>query len=457
MTALQLSAKIKSKEISVVQAVKPYLDLAETNAHNAFVRFDAQQKQRALERAEAVQNRINAGELADSPLAGVPVALKDNISVLGEETTACSKMLGGFKPVFNATVVEKLERAGLVLTAKTNMDEFAVGTTGESSVYGAVLNPRDKSRTTGGSSSGSAAAVASGEVPLSLGSDTGGSIRLPAAYCGAVAIKPTYGSVSRHGLFALASSMEQIGTVASNVDDAAALLAVISGADEFDGTCVIPSPLDFSANREKPQNLQGVKIACIAEVPETAKTALKSAGAQLTEIALPLREYLLPTYFVIACAETASNFARYDGLKFGYRSPNAKSLNEIYRLSRTEGFGDAVKLRIMFGSMITSGNYYDKYFAQALKVRGMIKREYDRILSEYDAVLTPVSPQTAPKIGETTAEVNETDIFLVAANLAGLPAVALPYGECGLQLIGGAFRDSDIVHIARICEQEVKS
>lgn len=460
MTALQLSAQLRAKSRSVVEAVTPAFDAAQRNEWGAFLRFDAEYKTRVLERAASVQSRLDAGELSGSPLAGVPIVIKDNISVAGEECSACSRMLAGYKPVFSATVIERLEKAGLVIVGRANMDEFAVGTTGESSVHGGVTNPHNSAHVAGGSSSGSAVAVASGAVPLALGSDSGGSIRLPAAYCGAVAIKPSYGGVSRNGLFALASSMEQVGTIAANVDDALALLEIISGADNRDGTCVAQEPLAFA---DRKQDLKGVKLAVIAEVSDDIRDALKSAGAELAEIALPMREVLLPTYFIIACAEMASNFARYDGLKYGQRSPQAQALGEIYRLSRAEGFGRAVKTRLMFGTLITTSDYYDSYFRQALKVRGLIKREYDKLLSEYDAIVTPTAAAVAPKLGETPGgKVNECDIFTVFANLGGYPAVTLPCGvgegglPLGLQLVGGAFKDAQLGAIARVCEPIVR-
>ena len=464
-SALELSTAIKEKRLSAVEAVNTYIDLIEKTdkQFNAFLTIA---KDQALARAKDIQARINAGAEI-SPLAGVPIAVKDNISTMGIKTTCASRILEGYTPVFNATVVEKLERAGMIVIGKLNMDEFAMGGSSETSVFGAVHNPWDISRVSGGSSGGSAAAVASGEVLLSLGSDTGGSIRQPCAFCGVTGIKPTYGSVSRYGLIAYASSLDQIGPIGRNIDDCAALLSIISGPDDKDSTCVIKKPLDFT----KTQNLDGVRIglpknyfACgidedVKNTVLAAAQELKSAGAQIEEFEMPLMDYMVPAYYIIACAEASSNISRYDGLKYGYRSANAKTLSEVYRLSRSEGFGLEVKRRIMLGSFVLSSGYYDAYYKKALQVRALIKDAYAQLFKRFDMLISPVAPTTAYKIGENIDDPLKMymgDIYTVSVNLAGLPAASLPCGfdrqglPIGFQLIGDTFSEEKLVNAARI-------
>lgn len=464
-SALELSTAIKEKRLSAVEAVNTYIDLIEKTdkQFNAFLTIA---KDQALARAKDIQARINAGAEI-SPLAGVPIAVKDNISTMGIKTTCASRILEGYTPVFNATVVEKLERAGMIVIGKLNMDEFAMGGSSETSVFGAVHNPWDISRVSGGSSGGSAAAVASGEVLLSLGSDTGGSIRQPCAFCGVTGIKPTYGSVSRYGLIAYASSLDQIGPIGRNIDDCAALLSIISGPDDKDSTCVIKKPLDFT----KTQNLDGVRIglpknyfACgidedVKNTVLAAAQELKSAGAQIEEFEMPLMDYMVPAYYIIACAEASSNLSRYDGLKYGYRSANAKTLSEVYRLSRSEGFGLEVKRRIMLGSFVLSSGYYDAYYKKALQVRALIKDAYAQLFKRFDMLISPVAPTTAYKIGENIDDPLKMymgDIYTVSVNLAGLPAASLPCGfdrqglPIGFQLIGDTFSEEKLVNAARI-------
>ncbi|MCL1832335.1 MAG: Asp-tRNA(Asn)/Glu-tRNA(Gln) amidotransferase subunit GatA [Oscillospiraceae bacterium] len=460
MTALELAAEIRQKKVSVTQTADKCVSRAEQNEYNAYVPASVD-REKVLENAAQIQSQIDAGEVK-SPLAGVPVALKDNISAIGTAMTCCSKMLEGYVPVFNATVVDKLGSAGLLIVGKTNMDEFGIGCMGETSVYGAVRNPHDAARTAGGSSGGSAAAVAVGDVPLALGSDTGGSVRLPAAFCGVTAIKPTYGAVSRHGLSALASSLDQIGVIGGNVDDCAALLSVISGGDEFDATCTLAQPFEFTA-----QACEGLKIGIPTDYLDIAdddvKAAVlnaaetyKSAGATVEEFVMPYAKYAVPTYYILSCAEVSSNFAKFDGLKFGYRSPNANTLNDVYFMSRSEGFGEQVKRRIMFGSFVLSAEFYDTYFRQALKVRSLIRDSYKALFKQYDVVLTPTAPTVAPRLGESTDGVNHSDVFTVAPSLAGLPAITLPCGSgeggmpVGLQLVGDTFADNALINAARL-------
>ena len=468
--ALELSALIKTKKLSVVEAASAYIDEVEKNdsRYNAFLTVA---KEKALTRAKEIQSRIDKGEEI-SPLAGVPIAVKDNISTEGIETTCASKMLKGYTPVFNAAVIEKLEKAGMVIIGKTNMDEYAMGGSSETGASGPVRNPWDVARVAGGSSGGSVAAVASGETPIALGSDTGGSIRQPCAFCGVTGIKPTYGAVSRYGLVAYASSLDQIGPIGQNIDDCAALLSIISGPDTRDSTCVIEKPLEFGNGETRaPSGLQGVKIGLPSNyfsggIDDEVKSAVlavakefQAAGAIIEEFEMPLMEYMIPAYYIIACAEASSNLSRYDGLKYGYRSANAKSLSEVYRLSRNEGFGLEVKRRIMLGSFVLSSGYYDAYYKKALQVRALIKDAYTRLFSQFDMILSPVAPTTAYKIGDNIGDPMKMymgDIYTVSINLAGLPSAALPCGfdsiglPIGFQIIGDAFSESKLIGAARV-------
>jgi len=469
-SALELSAFIKEKKLSAVEAASAYIDVIEKNdsRYNAFL---AVSKEKALTRAKEVQSQIDAAQAAGeilSPLAGVPIAIKDNISTEGIETTCASKMLNGYAPVFNAAVIEKLEKAGMVVVGKLNMDEYAMGGSSETGIKGAVHNPWDTARVAGGSSGGSAAAVASGEIPIALGSDTGGSIRQPCAFCGVTGIKPTYGSVSRYGLIAYASSLDQIGPIGQNIDDSAALLSIISGPDARDSTCVIQKPFEFG---EAGSKLEGVKIGLPRNyfsggIDDEVKNAVLSvskefeaAGAVIEEFEMPFMDYVIPTYYIIACAEASSNLSRYDGLKYGYRSSGAQSLSEVYRLSRSEGFGLEVKRRIMLGSFVLSSGYYDAYYKKALQVRALIKDAYNNLFSKYDMILSPVAPTTAYKIGENSGDPIKMymgDIYTVSINLAGLPSAALPCGfdsaglPIGFQIIGNAFSENKLIGAARV-------
>jgi len=470
LSALEISAQIKTKKLKVAETVSAYIDTIEKNdkGYNAFLSVS---KEKALARAKEVQSQIDASQAAGealSPLAGVPIAVKDNISTEGIETTCASKMLKGYTPVFNAAVIEKLEKAGMVVVGKLNMDEYAMGGSSETGANGAVHNPWDTERVAGGSSGGSAAAVASREIPIALGSDTGGSIRQPCAFCGVTGIKPTYGSVSRYGLLAYASSLDQIGPVGQNIDDCAALLSIISGPDKRDSTCVIEKPFEFGESKSK---LDGVKIGLprnyfTGGIDDEVKNSvlavskeLQAAEATIEEFEMPFLDYVIPTYYIIACAEASSNLSRYDGLKYGYRSSAAQSLSEVYRLSRNEGFGLEVKRRIMLGSFVLSSGYYDAYYKKALQVRALIKDAYTKLFAKYDMILSPVAPTTAYKIGENSADPMKMymgDIYTVSINLAGLPSVALPCGfdseglPIGFQLIGDAFSESKLIGAARV-------
>jgi len=478
MTALELAAAIKEKKLGVAEAVSHYIERIENNG-NRYNTFLALSKESALERAKEVQARIDAGSFAASageklsPLAGVPIALKDNIFTKGIETTCASKMLGGYKPVFNATVAEKLESAGMIVIGKLNMDEFALGVSSEMGAFGAVRNPWDETRVSGGSSGGSAAAVAAGEAPITLGSDTGGSIRLPCSFCGVTGIKPTYGSVSRFGIAACASSLDQTGVMGQDIEDCAALLSIISGPCDKDSTCIIEKPFEFGVHSaaELPAKMKNVKIGLPANyfsggIEEDVKAAVlaaakefEAAGATVEEFEMPLMDYVIPIYSIISSAEVSSNLAKYDGLKYGYRSPNAKTLSEVYRLSRSESFGFDVKRKIMFGSLVLSSEYYDTWYRKALQGRTLIKNAYKKLFGQFDMILSPVVPSTAYKLGEINSDPVKmlmSDIYTLSVNLAGLPAAALPCGfdklglPIGFQLIGDAFSEKKLIDAGRV-------
>ncbi|MCL2109588.1 MAG: Asp-tRNA(Asn)/Glu-tRNA(Gln) amidotransferase subunit GatA [Oscillospiraceae bacterium] len=467
MTGLELSKLIKAREVGVAEAVRVCLDSAKSNRHNAFLAVD---EESALAKAAVIQKKLDTGDAISPffPLWGVPIGVKDNISTAGIETTCASAMLGGYTPVFNATVIDKLQQAGMIVVGKLNMDEFAMGGSSETGNRGAVLNPWDLERVAGGSSGGSAAAVAGGEIPLSLGSDTGGSIRQPCSFCGVTGIKPTYGAVSRYGLIAYASSLDQIGVIAHDIDDCAALLAIISGHDERDSTSVLKEPFDFE--QPKSDKLDGAKIGLPRNYFEkgidgdvkasvlAAAKQFEALGATVEEFEMPLTDYVIPAYYIIACAEASSNLSRYDGLKYGFSAENAKNLSDLYRKSRSEGFGLEVKRRIMLGSFVLSSGYYDAYYKKALQTRALIKQAYSGLFERFDMILSPVAPSTAYKRGENVNDPIKMymgDIYTVSVNLAGLPAVALPCGfdgaglPVGFQLIGDAFSESALVKAAR--------
>ncbi|MBR5228580.1 MAG: Asp-tRNA(Asn)/Glu-tRNA(Gln) amidotransferase subunit GatA [Firmicutes bacterium] len=477
LTALELGAKIKAGEVSCRQAVEAYLDAIEKKdgAINAYITV---MRDEALARADEVQAKIDAGEYADSPLAGVPVAIKDNMCTKDVLTSAASKILSNFKPPYDATVIEKLNAAGAIIIGKVNMDEFAMGGSTETSFYGATGNPWDVKRVPGGSSGGSAAAVAAGMAPYSLGSDTGGSIRQPAAFTGLTGIKPTYGAVSRYGLLAYASSLDQIGPVAHDVKDAAAILALISGHDSKDSTSIIEEAFDFTDSiveasdfdaDGKCSKIAGMKIGIpanyfgegldteiAASIKEAAK-ALEAAGAIVEEFEMPIVDYAVPAYYIVACAEASSNLSRYDGIKYGHRTKNASDLVETYYKSRSEGFGAEVKRRIRLGSFVLSSGYFDAYYKKALQVRGLIKKAFDEAYEKYDMILSPVSPTVAYEIGgqiEDPIAMYMADIYTVSINLAGLPAVSVPCGfasngmPIGMQFIGDSFREDKLVKMA---------
>jgi aspartyl-tRNA(Asn)/glutamyl-tRNA(Gln) amidotransferase subunit A len=477
MTALELGGAIRAGTVGCAEAARAYLD-AVKEFDGDIGAYISVFEDEALAEAEEAQRRLAAGGLGDSPLFGVPTAVKDVICVKGRRTTAASKMLDGFKPPYDAHVAERLAAAGAVMLGKLNLDEFAMGGSTETSYYGVTRNPWDLSRVSGGSSGGSAAAVAAGLAPYALGSDTGGSIRQPSAFCGVTGIKPTYGSVSRYGLLAYASSLDQIGPIGRDVWDCAAALAAISGKDRRDSTSVMEAPFDFSGVREGAEAAvslgtpyRGFKVALPknyfdAGLSEDVKAATLGAaremerlGADVEETGIPLLEYAVPAYYIIACAEASSNLSRYDGVKYGFRSEKAEDVLGVYYKSRSEGFGTEVKRRVMLGSFVLSSGYFDAYYKKALQVRGLIKRAFDEVLGKYDFILSPVSPTVAYKIGgqiEDPLAMYMADIYTVSLNLAGLPGVALPcgFGEggmpVGMQLIGGAFSEPLLVKAAGI-------
>ena len=473
MSALEIGAKIKNRELSCKEAATSFIDAIKQDGQevNAYISV---MEEEAFAQAEAVQKKIDGGETL-SPLAGVPVAVKDNICTKGTKTTAASKMLSNFIPPYNATVIERLNQAGAVIIGKTNLDEYAMGGSTETSFYGITRNPWDLDTVPGGSSGGSAAAVAAELAPYALGSDTGGSIRQPCAFCNLTGIKPTYGSVSRYGLMAYASSLDQIGSMGKNIEDCAVSLGIISGFDTKDSTSIMKNAFDFSkcfgadGAKSGGKELAGLKVGVpknyfnsgISEdvkksVLEAAKT-FEELGATVEEFEIPAVEYAVPAYYIIACAEASSNLSRYDGIKYGYRSDSAKDLLETFYRSRSEGFGKEVKRRIMLGSFVLSSGYFDAYYKKALQVRGLIKKSFDEAFSKYDIILSPVSPTTAYRIGEQIEDplaMYLADIYTVSVNLSGLPAVALPCGfgtngmPVGMQLMGKAFSENVLVKAA---------
>jgi aspartyl-tRNA(Asn)/glutamyl-tRNA(Gln) amidotransferase subunit A len=431
-------------------------------------------KERALAKADEVDRRAKAGD--DMPaLAGVSVAIKDVLVTQGVRTTAGSKILGNYVPPYDATVVKRLEVAGAVMLGKTNCDEFAMGSSNENSAWKPVHNPRDLSRVPGGSSGGSAAAVAADMAVVSLGSDTGGSIRQPAALCGVHGLKPTYGRVSRYGLIAFASSLDHVGPFGRCVKDVATVLRVIAGRDPMDSTSAdIPVP-DYVAELDKP--VHGLKIGVAKEyfgegLDKEVRTAVESAiqklaslGCEIVEVSLPHTKYAIPAYYIIATAEASANLARFDGVRYGFRAQGVKSLSEMYRRTRDQEFGAEVKRRIMLGTYALSTGYYDAYYLKAQKVRTLLTRDFEEGFRRVDAIVTPTSPTAAFKLGEKVDDplaMYLADIYTVTANLAGIPGISVPCGETkeklpiGLQILGRHFDESTVLRLAYAYEQAVK-
>ena len=470
LTAVELGKRIKAKEISVEEAVTAALDAIEKKEKlvNSFVTVD---REGALKRAKEVQKQIDDGTLT-GPLAGVPVAIKDNMCTKDLLTTCSSKILYNFIPTYTAEAVLNLEKAGAVILGKTNMDEFAMGSTTETSAYGETKNPWNTEHVPGGSSGGSCAAVAAEECVFALGSDTGGSIRQPSSFCGVTGIKPTYGTVSRYGLIAYGSSLDQIGPVAKDVTDCAALLQTVASYDAKDATSMKRDDYDFmSALKEDVSDLKiGIPNSCFGEGldPQVKESILKAAdvlkarGAEVEYFDLDLIDYAIPAYYVIASAEASSNLERFDGVKYGFRAKEYEGLHDMYKKSRSEGFGPEVKRRIMLGSFVLSSGYYDAYYLKALRTKALIKKEFDRAFEKYDMILSPAAPSTAPRLGESLSDPLQMylgDIYTVSVNLAGLPGITVPCGmddkglPIGMQLIGDCFSEKKLFRAAYTYEQ----
>lgn len=470
LTAVELGRKIKEKEVTVEEAVTAGLDAIEKREAqvHSFVTVD---REGALKRAKEVQAKIDAGELT-GPLAGVPVAIKDNMCTKGLLTTCSSKILYNFVPTYTAEAVLNLEKAGAVILGKTNMDEFAMGSTTETSAYGVTKNPWNTGHVPGGSSGGSCAAVAAEECSYALGSDTGGSIRQPSSFCGVTGIKPTYGTVSRYGLIAYGSSLDQIGPIAKDVTDCATILEAIASHDVKDSTSVQREDYDFTSALV--DDVRGMKIGIPRDYfgdgldPEVkvavlgAAKKLEEKGAIVEEFDLSLVEYAIPAYYVIACAEASSNLARFDGVKYGYRTEQYDGLHNMYKKTRSEGFGAEAKRRIMLGSFVLSSGYYDAYYLKALRTKALIKQAFDKAFEKYDVILGPAAPTTAPKLGASLSDPLKMylgDIYTISVNLAGLPGITLPCGTdqsglpIGLQLIGDCFAEKKIIRAAYTYEQ----
>lgn len=462
LTALELGKKIKAGEITSLQATEAVIKqikAVEEQVHS-YVTLD---EEGAMKRAKEVQAQIEAGTLT-GPLAGVPAAIKDNMCTKDMRTTCSSKILENFVPTYTAEAVLNLEKAGAVILGKTNMDEFAMGSTTETSYYGVTRNPWNTEHVPGGSSGGSCAAVAANECFYALGSDTGGSIRQPSSFCGVTGIKPTYGTVSRYGLIAYGSSLDQIGPVAKDVSDCAAILEAISSHDLKDSTSMVRTDCDFTSALK--DDVKGMKIGIPSSyfgegLDEEVRAAilkaadiLKEKGAIVENFDLGLVDYAIPAYYVIASAEASSNLSRFDGIKYGYRTKAYEGLHNMYKKTRSEGFGPEVKRRIMLGSFVLSSGYYDAYYLKALRTKALIKKEFDKAFAKYDLILAPASPDTAPKLGASLSDPLKMylgDIYTISVNLAGLPGMTVPCGmdskglPIGMQLIGDCFKEKNII------------
>ena len=471
LTAVELGKKIKAGEVTAMEAAREALEKIKEKDGLLHSYVTVLEEDVIMARAEEVQKKIEDGVLT-GPLAGVPVAIKDNLCTEGILTTCSSRILANFKPTFSSEAVKNLERAGAVMLGKTNMDEFAMGSTTETSAYGVTRNPHNTDHVPGGSSGGSCAAVAAGECSFALGSDTGGSIRQPSSFCGVTGMKPTYGTVSRYGLIAYGSSLDQIGPIARDVTDCATILEVISSYDKKDSTSVEREDTDFTSALT--DDVKGMKIGIPRDyfgegldgqvrdaIMEAAKV-LESRGAVLEEFDLSLVEYAIPAYYVIASAEASSNLSRFDGVKYGYRTEKYEGLHNMYKKTRSEGFGPEVKRRIMLGSFVLSSGYYDAYYLKALRTKALIRKAFDRAFEKYDVILSPAAPTTAPKIGDSLSDPIKMylgDIYTISVNLAGLPGISVPCGmddkglPIGMQLIGDCFKEKEIIRAAYTYEQ----
>jgi aspartyl-tRNA(Asn)/glutamyl-tRNA(Gln) amidotransferase subunit A len=471
-TAHELQALLAAGQTSSLEITRSVIEriAKQEDKVKAYVTLS---KEAALEEARAADRRLKNQENV-TPLTGIPIAVKDNMCTRGLRTTCSSKILANYLPPYNATVVTKLKEAGAVILGKTNLDEFAMGSSTENSAFHKTSNPWDLSTVPGGSSGGSAAAVAAGEAIMATGSDTGGSIRQPASFCGVVGLKPTYGRVSRYGLVAFASSLDQIGPLAKDVEDAALMMNIIAGHDAQDSTSADRPVPDY--RRSLVNDIKKMKVGLVSElmgqgIDPAVKAAVKKAaavlsglGAEIIEVSLPSLEYAIATYYLIAPAEASSNLARFDGVKFGHRSQEAKDLISMYYNTRREGFGPEVKRRIMLGTYALSAGYYDAYYLKALKVRTLIKQDFEIAFQRCDVLISPTSPTVAFKLGEKAADplaMYLSDIATIPINLAGLPAVSLPCGfsgglPIGLQIIGQAFAEETVLKAAYAYEQNTE-
>lgn len=473
LTAVELAKEIKAGKTTAVEAMKAVLEQIEKTeeTYHCYITID---KEKAMQAAKEAQEKIEAGTLT-GPLAGVPVAIKDNLCTKDVVTTCASKILENFVPQYDAEAVVKLQEAGAVMIGKTNMDEFAMGSTTETSAYGVTKNPRNPEHVPGGSSGGSAAAVAADECFFALGSDTGGSIRQPASYCGVVGMKPTYGTVSRYGLVAYGSSLDQIGPLCKDVTDCATIMEVIASHDLKDSTSVERKDTDFTGALV--DDVKGMRIGIPKDYfgegldPDVkasvlnAVEVLKAKGAIVEEFDLSLVEYAIPTYYTIAAAEASSNLERFDGVKYGYRAKDYEGLHNMYKKTRSEGFGPEVKRRIMLGSFVLSSGYYDAYYLKALRVKALIKKAFDEAFAKYDVIIGPAAPTTAPKLGSSLSDPIKmylSDIYTISVNLAGLPGMTVPCGTdknglpVGMQLIGNCFEEKKLIQTAYTYEQSRK-
>ena len=464
-TATQLAIEIKEGRTTAVTAMEAVIGQIEQREAelNCYITLD---KEKAMEAARRAQEAIEAGTL-NGPLAGVPMAVKDNLCTEGILTTCASKILENFVPQYSAEAVRLLEEAGAIIIGKTNMDEFAMGSTTETSAFGVTRNPWNTDCVPGGSSGGSAAAVAAGECFFALGSDTGGSIRQPASYCGVVGMKPTYGTVSRYGLVAYGSSLDQVGPLCKDVTDCATIMEIIAAHDDKDSTSVKREDTDFTSALV--DDVKGMKIGIPSTYfgegidPQVKKSIMEAVkiledkGAIVEEFNLDLVDYAIPAYYTIAAAEASSNLERFDGVKYGYRAKNYDGLHNMYKTTRSEGFGKEVKRRIMLGSFVLSAGYYDAYYLKALKVKALIKKAFDEAFSKYDVIIGPVAPTTAPILGsynEDPMKMYLSDIYTISLNLAGLPGISVPCGKddngmpIGMQLIGDCFKEKNIIRAA---------
>ena len=473
LTVHELQQKLKSKELTIAEILESYCNRINEKEPEVEA-FVTTYLEEAKAEAQKIQEKIDNGEDLGE-YAGIPIGIKDNLCMKGTKTTCSSKMLENFVSPYDATVIEKLKDENIISLGKLNMDEFAMGSSTESSYFKKTKNPWNLNKVPGGSSGGSAAAVAANMVPWALGSDTGGSIRQPASLCGVVGLKPTYGLVSRYGLVAFASSLDQIGPITKDVRDSAMLLSLIAGHDEKDTTSEPIEKKDYT--KALKNDVKGLKIGVPKEffgegINEEVKKELtkaietyKELGAEVEEFSLDVAKYALATYYIIACAEASSNLGRFDGIRYGYRTPEYSNLKEIYKKSRSEGFGPEVKRRIILGTYVLSSGYYDAYYKKAQQVRTLVSNEFSKAFKKYDVILTPTSPVTAFNIGEKSnnpLEMYLADICTVSINIAGVPAISIPCGvdsegmPVGMQLIGNKFEEEKILNTAYTFEQKVK-